>query len=263
MSEEHWTNRVYTESEKRNMSTLQISKSISWEAKRLAKNYGVKLSVRKEEYAGGRKIYITVVKNIPSKRMQHITYMNKEWIWNPSHLCPEYHAWFKANPHAPGCEYPNPHGYPPQYTHLSAWAQELLGKLQAITDKYNYDNSDTMTDYFDVNFYTSIGFCPKLTAAARDELDAALKASEAEAPVAAPYIVKPESDVVDVCICNPDDIATLDALEVELDELKAERAALELKLVIASKQKQIAEERAAVENLRSLLAYAQSQSEVS
>lgn len=28
-----------------------------------------------------------------------------------------------------------------------------VAKIQAMMDAYNYDNSDTMTDYFDVNFY--------------------------------------------------------------------------------------------------------------
>ena len=31
--------------------------------------------------------------------------------------------------------------------------KKILDDVKAIQDQYNYDNSDTMTDYFDVNFY--------------------------------------------------------------------------------------------------------------
>lgn len=33
---------------------------------------------------------------------------------------------------------------------------ELLDKAREIIQKYRYDNSDTMTDYFDTNFYYTI-----------------------------------------------------------------------------------------------------------
>lgn len=33
---------------------------------------------------------------------------------------------------------------------------EIFKKIESIADKYNYDDSDIMTDYFDQNYYTSV-----------------------------------------------------------------------------------------------------------
>lgn len=41
------------------------------------------------------------------------------------------------------------------YKHTSL-GKEIFSKIKAITDKYNYDNSDVTTDYFDVRFYCFI-----------------------------------------------------------------------------------------------------------
>lgn len=30
--------------------------------------------------------------------------------------------------------------------------------IRAVTDQYNFDNSDPMTDYFSVNFYSNVSF---------------------------------------------------------------------------------------------------------
>jgi hypothetical protein len=37
----------------------------------------------------------------------------------------------------------------------------LLRTVENIVSQYNYDNSDTQTDYFDVNFYSNVSFCYK------------------------------------------------------------------------------------------------------
>lgn len=37
-------------------------------------------------------------------------------------------------------------------------ASGLLLKLELMMSRYNYNNSDVQTDYFDVNFYTHFGF---------------------------------------------------------------------------------------------------------
>lgn len=41
-------------------------------------------------------------------------------------------------------------------TYLTARGQEIESGIKAIIEKYNYDDSDTMTDYFDVNFYSNV-----------------------------------------------------------------------------------------------------------
>lgn len=40
----------------------------------------------------------------------------------------------------------------------SEMGNELLQTVKNIVEAYNYDGSDTMTDYFDVNFYSNIAF---------------------------------------------------------------------------------------------------------
>lgn len=52
--------------------------------------------------------------------------------------------------------------------------QRIIAVLERIAAQYNYDKSDAMTYYFDVNFYVHVGFsheCPKL-----ETLDAELLA---------------------------------------------------------------------------------------
>ena len=46
---------------------------------------------------------------------------------------------------------------------LTKEGHELLKKVDEIVNKYNYDNSDSMTDYFDVNYYVhfQLGKCDK------------------------------------------------------------------------------------------------------
>lgn len=39
---------------------------------------------------------------------------------------------------------------------LTKEAHEILAEVVRITDKYNWDNSDAQTDYFDVNFYVHL-----------------------------------------------------------------------------------------------------------
>ena len=40
----------------------------------------------------------------------------------------------------------------------SAMAYALMDKVESMLNAYKRDNSDTMTDYFDVNFYGNVGF---------------------------------------------------------------------------------------------------------
>lgn len=47
---------------------------------------------------------------------------------------------------------------------------EVLDKVESIVNQFNYDNSDSMTNYFDVNFYSNIIFDYDLTNGWRAEI---------------------------------------------------------------------------------------------
>ena len=84
----------------------------------------VKYSVTIERFSGGRAINVTI-KNWPTPA--------RRWV---ADLRGTYGG-----------------GY--ERTHE---AQSAMVLLESIVDAYNRDNSDTMTDYFDVAFYSSIDF---------------------------------------------------------------------------------------------------------
>jgi hypothetical protein len=58
---------------------------------------------------------------------------------------------------------------------LSVDATRVNEKIQAILDAYNFDGSDIMSDYFHVNFYTTI--CFAFSNAEHEALEAKLKAA--------------------------------------------------------------------------------------
>lgn len=53
---------------------------------------------------------------------------------------------------------------PTERTRYSTEATTLKRKLESMLNEYNFDGSDTMTDYFHVNFYGSVDFCSELEA---------------------------------------------------------------------------------------------------
>lgn len=48
--------------------------------------------------------------------------------------------------------------HPPNHKLCTDEAYAVKDKVQVLVDEYNYDNSDSMTDYFDVNFYCRVNF---------------------------------------------------------------------------------------------------------
>jgi hypothetical protein len=52
-------------------------------------------------------------------------------------------------------------------TRLTAEARVVIGALERIVGAYNYDNSDSQSDYFDTRFYARVGFSSDLTIADR------------------------------------------------------------------------------------------------
>lgn len=81
-----------------------------------------------------------------------------------------------------------------KYTKASV---ELEKKLEALLDEYNFDGSDSMTNYFHVRFHANVRFDWEYEKAEKDTFEAALKADEAATnpdravPVLAPSTCRP------------------------------------------------------------------------
>jgi ribosomal protein L37E len=119
--------------ETKNLSSAQTLKLMRDDIKK-AKAAGVipnvKVNVRKEEYAGGWSVTMTV-KDLPEGFA----------IYDPNVVGTEGDVvrYGKVQAHTPE-------------------AKRLLETLESIANQYNYDDSDSQTDYFNRGFYTHIGF---------------------------------------------------------------------------------------------------------
>ena len=139
-----------------------ITAEIRKQSRALAKTFNCKVSVTKDEYSGGRKVYVTVTNA------------------GRYHLCPIFRQWQNKNPHSSRWDYSNPRECEPGQVHLADWAIELMDGLKKIVDQYNWDKSDSMTDYFHVNYYSDVDFCGKLDKENQDALDYYLETHTAE-----------------------------------------------------------------------------------
>ena len=114
----------------RNLDIKTIAKLVRTE---LAIEYpttkGWKFSVKIERYAGGQSMNIFIL-SVPSDVFVYdaLTY---EAHFNT--MNGEGGAWDAMR-------------------HTNQW-KEIFASIEAIQNQYNYDNSDSQTDYFDVNFY--------------------------------------------------------------------------------------------------------------
>lgn len=104
----------------------------------------MKTSVRINRYSGGQSLTIDI------KEFKVGGFLN-----------PEYIKAYHKNPHLAYTEYP-PRYYP--------FVERALEDLERIANAYNYDNSDSMFDYFDVNYYTTIGINWEVEKEQREEL---------------------------------------------------------------------------------------------
>lgn len=125
-------------------------------AKKLPK--GVKISCKKNHYSS---LSVTIT-DIPDNVL----------LYNPEYLKRLTEA------KNAGINFHKPYDMPI----YSREATNLLEFLKKYVDQYNYNNSDAMTDYFDVNFYSSIDFDSSLSGERYDlELESAeVSASEGE-----------------------------------------------------------------------------------
>lgn len=115
----------------------------------------LKVSVRKHSYSGGYSIDV------------RITAIPAGWnIYNPEYLRHEHEH-----------EHRNGAFIPFRGEHLSPEWRAARAVLEELHGAYNRDNSDSMTDYFDVRYYGDVGIYWELESPKRkEELAAALAA---------------------------------------------------------------------------------------
>jgi len=94
---------------------------------------GLKCSVRIARYAGGQSLNLEVTA-LPAELA----------LANPARV-----LFDKTHPHRP---------HPAGMGLYSDEATQLVAKLEKLANAYNYDRSDSMTDYWDVNFYLHVEF---------------------------------------------------------------------------------------------------------
>ncbi|MBX9813357.1 MAG: hypothetical protein K2X76_01500 [Sphingomonas sp.] len=118
----------------RDLSRVDIAKRMRADIKALQLTKAYKISVRTESYAGGGSIDIRVMAVPEGFR----------------YLSPKAASWRKQ---FPGLEHRCP--MPWEECQSEDW-RSLRDKLRAIHGAYNRDNSDSMTDYFDVRYYGDV-----------------------------------------------------------------------------------------------------------
>lgn len=112
---------------------------------------GLKLSVRISRYSGGSSI------NVDVKDAAGLAIMNPKRV-----------AWDIENPHR-FCDMPSD----VSALHTEA-GRALLQKLELMLGAYNFDKSDSQTDYFHVNFYSTVRFAWELEKAERERIAGAI-----------------------------------------------------------------------------------------
>jgi hypothetical protein len=133
----------------RNLDIKDIAKALRADVKKLQKMglfAGMKVSVRIERYSMGQSLNVTITK---WDGQLH----NPEWIAEDPNYRYEINRW-------------------------AAPVSRAVKALEVLANQWNYDNSDAMTDYYDVNYYTSVSVCYELARADR-------KAQETAAELAA------------------------------------------------------------------------------
>lgn len=129
------------------LSTTEIARRFREDVKEAKRRgelpKGLKLGVRTKSYSGGSSIRVEI-KEAPGIRILNPEHLERELRGEPTHGIPWIHD----------------------------EAKRLVDRLDGMLRAYNYDGSDSMTDYFDVNFYGSVDFDYDLTNAERDAFKA-------------------------------------------------------------------------------------------
>lgn len=119
----------------RNLDIAEIAKRMRTDIKALGLASGIKTSVRIQRYSGGQSIDVRITALPDGFRI----------------LSEKFASWRKQFPER---EHRFPGGAAEQ---RSAEYHQLVEQLQRVHGAYNRDNSDSMTDYFDVRYYGSVG----------------------------------------------------------------------------------------------------------
>jgi len=132
--------RTYGEKHDNGMDIKDIAKAVRQDIKDAQKAKTLpqmKISVTIERYSGGQSLNL----NIKEFPIQFINIYRMKLQTENSNV-------FVGN-------LPDEH---PAYELYTPLAKKALETLKSMVGSYNYDGSETMTDYFDVNFYSHIGF---------------------------------------------------------------------------------------------------------
>ena len=97
---------------------------------------GLKVSVRCRRFAGGRAVDIRV------KELGLPIYSSEHLAWEIANV-PENRRFYTAT-------------FPRARWGWNGAANEAMDTLKGILEAYNFDNSDSMTDYFHVNYYGDV-----------------------------------------------------------------------------------------------------------
>lgn len=124
----------------KDMDLRDIAKLVRADLKTIVKR-GFKLSVRIDRYSMGQSLDVRVVAVPASFRV-----LNAERF---------------------ALEQRDPHGYHGGLPWISDEAKALREEIEAIVRAYNYDGSDTMTDYYHVRFHSTVDFDSNVTRAER------------------------------------------------------------------------------------------------
>ncbi len=132
--------RTYSQKHQADMGIKDIAKAVRKDIKDAQKSGDLpqmKVSVRIQRYSGGQSLHVDI-KEFP------IQFLNAYRV----KLSQEHSNVFVGN-------LPSEHPARELYTPL---AKKALDSLQSLANAYNYNGSEIMVDYFDVNYYLHVGF---------------------------------------------------------------------------------------------------------
>ena len=151
-------NKDLTETEKRDISLKDIAKAIRQQLKK--EFSGCKFSVRTQYYSGGQTLHISIIET-NFKIIQPFNELSEEAIFNYTRdrTKEELRQIQESGHFQVGSIYPY-EVYNKNVWTIGAFLTEkgfnLIKRITELSDKFNWDNSDTQTDYFDVKFYLNI-----------------------------------------------------------------------------------------------------------
>jgi len=145
--------RSYSEKHEAGMDIKDIAKAVRADIKAAQKEGTLpkmKISVRTERYSGGQSLSVTI-KEFPIQILNiwRVKIQKENPNYFIGHICEDH----------------------PAYEMYTPLAKKALAKLKEISNAYNYDGSETMVDYFDVNYYEHVGFDYRIEGTERRELE--------------------------------------------------------------------------------------------